>query len=118
MIDHDWSWLNDYECFMPSMYNFQIMKVHNKVIVSCNPTTLARGESWKTPTPHERNKFSNMIFNILLINTTLHNKIKDKIFIYYLLVYIEKKLLKISINSIANLFSWHIRKMFCALINC
>ena len=35
-----------------------------------------------------------MIFNVLVSNTTQHNKMKDKIFIDYLLVYIKKKIIK------------------------
>jgi len=34
-----------------------------------------------------------MIFNVLVINITLH-KMKDKIFIEYSLLYIEKKIIK------------------------
>jgi len=52
-----------------------------------------------------------MIFNVLVTNTRLCNKMKDEIFIDYLLVYMEKKIVKkISINSIINFYFHDIRK--------
>ena len=71
--------------------NVQILKTHNNNSGVAN--TLAKDKSWKILTPHKRKEFSNMIFNVLVINITLH-KMKDKIFIEYSLLYIEKKIIK------------------------